>query len=436
MKLRRVALGALAGAVLAAPIMASSASAESVFIPGLTYRTGPFGSHGKVVANGFLDYVKLLNARDGGISGVKIVYEECEFGYSTPKGVECYERLKLKGAVIVNPYSTGVTNKLLPKAPQDKIPILTMGYGFSGSADGRYFAWGFNYPATYWSQASAIIKYIASIEGSLAKLKGKKIGFIYLESGYGKEPIPLLLALGKRFGFKLTTYSVPFKASADQRSQWRKAVRSKQDWMIMWGWGKMNPTAIQRASEFGFPMNRFIGVWWSGAEQDTQPNAAAAKGYRSATFHAPGGSYKVHQEIIKVVYKGDVAKAEANDLGDVLYNRGVFNAMISVEAIRYAIRVYGKKVTGTGVREGLENINISAARLTQLGFKGFTRPFRGSCADHEGSGAIMIQEWDGKNWRLVSGWIEPMKAIVRPLITEAALKKGKQFGAKKRANCK
>ena len=39
----------------------------------------------------------LLNARDGGINGVTLVWEECETVYDVPRGMECYERLKAKG---------------------------------------------------------------------------------------------------------------------------------------------------------------------------------------------------------------------------------------------------------------------------------------------------------------------------------------------------
>ena len=46
-----------------------------------------------------------------------------------------------------------------------------------------------------------IIKYIGGKEGGLDKLKGKKIGYIYLDAGYGKEPIPLLEQLAKDYGF-------------------------------------------------------------------------------------------------------------------------------------------------------------------------------------------------------------------------------------------
>ena len=75
---------------------------------------------------------------NGGINGVKIAWEECDTGYATDRGVECYERLKGKGptgAAYVIPLSTGITFALTEKAPVDKIPIISMGYGRSESRD-------------------------------------------------------------------------------------------------------------------------------------------------------------------------------------------------------------------------------------------------------------------------------------------------------------
>ena len=72
------------------------------------------------------DYLTMLNERDGGIGGVPLVVEECETGYNTKKGVECYEKVKGKNPAIINPWSTGITLQLIPKTPVDKIPVLTM----------------------------------------------------------------------------------------------------------------------------------------------------------------------------------------------------------------------------------------------------------------------------------------------------------------------
>ena len=138
-----IALASLVGvAALAAPALAQNEQ----FIPQLVYRTGAYAPNGVPVANGIADYYKLINERDGGINGVKIVFEECDTGYATDRGVECYERLKGKGptgAAYVFPLSTGITFALTEKAPLDKIPLITMGYGRSDSRDGSVFQWNF-----------------------------------------------------------------------------------------------------------------------------------------------------------------------------------------------------------------------------------------------------------------------------------------------------
>jgi branched-chain amino acid transport system substrate-binding protein len=76
-----------------APAKAAAGPNEQ-FFPLLVYRTGAYAPNGVPFANGYADYLKLVNARDGGIGGVKITFEECETGYATDRGVECYERLK------------------------------------------------------------------------------------------------------------------------------------------------------------------------------------------------------------------------------------------------------------------------------------------------------------------------------------------------------
>ena len=181
----------IAGATFAGPAFAQNEQ----FILTLVYRTGAYAPNGIPFANGVADYYNLVNARDGGINGVKIVFEECETGYATDRGVECYERLKNKGptgSAYVMPLSTGITFALTEKAPIDKIPIISMGYGRSESRDGSVFPWNFPLLGTYWTAADILIQHIAKKEGGFDKLKGKKIALVYHDSPYGKEPIALL----------------------------------------------------------------------------------------------------------------------------------------------------------------------------------------------------------------------------------------------------
>src|SRR5512134_744220 len=122
---------------------AAAAGKGEQFVPVLVYRTGAYAPNGVPWANGFVDYLKLVNARDGGVNGIKIAYEECETGYATDRGVECYERLKSKKPVAVIPLSTGITYALTEKVPADKIPLFTTGYGRADSVDGSVFHWNF-----------------------------------------------------------------------------------------------------------------------------------------------------------------------------------------------------------------------------------------------------------------------------------------------------
>jgi branched-chain amino acid transport system substrate-binding protein len=428
MRVRNVIVAVLALALAAGGLVtAAFAQSSTIFIPLLVYRTGPYAPSGIPIANGFVDYFSLLNERDGGINGVKVAWEECETQYDTKQGVECYERLKGKSPVLVNPYSTGITYQLIPKAPIDKVVVFSMGYGMSAASDGRWFPYVFSAPTNYWSQASAVIRYIGTQEGGLEKLKGKKIAHIFHNSPYGKEANPTLEELAKKYQFELTLLAVDHPGQ-EQKSTWLQVRRLNPDWIFMSGWGVMNQVAIKEASAIGFKMDRFIGNWWSANDSDVVPAGDGAKGYKGATFHAPGTNFKVHADIVKFVYDKNKGAGKKTDMGAPLYNRGVVNAMFSAEAIRTAMGKYGNKVlTGEQVRWGFENLNLTEAALDKLGMKGFTHPVKVSCEDHEGSGPVLIQQWDGKKWNIVSDWVQPMRDVVRPKIEAAAVEEGKKL---------
>ena len=432
MTLKTLMSGALAAALVAGPMAAAApAQPKEMFIPLLVYRTGPYAPSGIPIANGFVDYFTLLNERDGGINGVKLAWEECETQYKTDLGVECYEKLKGKGptgAALVNPYSTGITYQLIPKAPVDKVPVFSMGYGMAAAADGRWFPWVFSFPTTYWSQASAVIRYIAQQDGGVDKLRGKKIVHIYHNSPYGKEANPTLETLARQMGFELTLLAVDHPGQ-EQGATWLQVRRINPDWIFMSGWGVMNQVAIKEAASKGLKMDHFIGNWWSANESDVVPAGDGAKGYKGATFHAPGTGFKVHADLFKFVYDKGKGGGKKDAVGEALYNRGVVNAMLSAEAIRTAMTRYGNKpLTGEQVRWGMENLNLTEARLEQMGMKGFTHPIKVTCEDHEGNGPVLIQQWDGKKWTIVSDWIPPMRDVVRAKIETAAVEEGKKAG--------
>ncbi len=419
MRLKHIVLGAAVASLVGGSVLISQASADT-FIPLFTYRTGPFANSGIPIANGLHDYFAMLNARDGGIGGSKIAIEECETGYKNEKGVECYEAMKNKHPAVITPYSTGITLALIPKAAVDHIPILSMAYGLSASAVGKDFPWIFNPPSTYWDGMSIVLRYIGSKEGGLDKLKGKTIGFIFFDGGYGREPLPLLHDFANKYGFAVKEYPVPAAQMQNQSSLWLSVRRDKPDYMIMWGWGAMNPTAVQEAAKTGFPEDHFIGIWWSGSEDDARPAGAAGKGYLSLNFNAVGTDFPAIKDIQKYVI-GKGSQTDAKAVGENFYNRGVMNAAVIAEAIRNAQKITGKKdITGDEMRRGLETLQITPERWKAIGLGGFAAPVHVTCSDHNGHGSAYVQQWDGTKWVKVSDWIAPIKTMVDPLIDKAA----------------
>ena len=415
----------LAASGLAATLAPSVAFAQAKeqFFPLLAYRTGAYGPNGTPWADGKLDYLKMINARDGGINGVKLTYEECEYGYATDRGVECYERLKSHpGVALFEPQSTGVTFALTDKAPADKMPLLTVGYGLAAAQDGFAFKWNFPILGSYWTGADVLVQYIAKKEGGPGKLKGKKIALVYLDAPFGKEPIPLLQERAKLEGFELQLLPVTAPGT-EQKATWLQIRQSKPDYVLLWGWGIMNGTALKEAQATGFPRDKMYGVWWAGAEPDVKDVGEGAKGYNALAMNPAGTQPKVIQDIMKYVYdKGQGSAAQKDEVGTILYTRGVIIQMLGIEAVRRAQERYGKGkvMTSEQVRWGLENLALDQKKLDSLGFAGVMRPVSTSCADHMGSSWARIETWDGKKWGMTSDFMEADDQIIKPMVKAAA----------------
>ncbi len=414
-------LSALLTSALMSVATQAVAQAKEQFVPVLSYRTGPYAPNGTPWANGFVDYLKLVNVK-GGINGVKIAYEECETGYDTARSVECYERLKSKNPSFVQTLSTGATFAVTEKAPGDKIPVVTVGYGRSESSDGAVFKWNFPIAGTYWVAADTILQAISKKEGGWDKLKGKKIALVYHDSPFGKEPIPLMQERSRNHGFELQLLPVT-PPGVEQKATWLQVRQSKPDYVVLWGWGVMNSTAIKEAQATGYPREKMYGVWWAGAEPDVKDVADGAKGYNAVTIqHGAEPNSDIVKFMLTQIHAKGQGTGPKEEVGQVLYLRGAMSAMIGIEGIRSAQERFGKGkvMTGEQVRWGLENLNLTQAKLDALGFKGVMRPISTSCMDHMGAAWTRIHTWNGKAWEFTSDWMQADEQILKPLVKATA----------------
>ncbi|MEO0669697.1 MAG: ABC transporter substrate-binding protein [Pseudomonadota bacterium] len=403
---------AVAAVMAAGPVMA-----DLVF-PSLSYRTGPYAAGGIPFADGYADYMTLLNERDGGIGGVPARILECETGYNTEKGVECYEATKGEGSLVYQPLSTGITYQLIPKATADGIPVHSMGYGRTSAKNGNVFSHVFNYPANYWDGASGAVNYLLEANGN--DISGKKIALVYHNSAYGKEPIRTLQGLAEKHGFELMEVAVDHPGQ-EQKSQWLQIRRERPDFVLMWGWGVMNQVAIQEAANIRYPMENFIGIWWSGSENDVLPAGDAATGYKALTFHGVGSDFPVFDDIQKYVVDAGKAAGAGDQVGTVLYNRGLYAAMLAAEAAKKAQEIHGvADITPAMMRDGMEALDITEAKMGELGLPNFGPEFTVNCENHGGNALVGVTQWDASagTWSLISDFKPTDGDIIGPLIEE------------------
>lgn len=416
-------------AAVAVPSLAQAQAKEQYFgIP--SYRVGPFAAGGTGFFGGIIDYLQYVNMKDGGVNGVQLTWTECETEYNAARGVECYQRLLKKGSQqmhIFEPLATPIAYGVLNRVDDDKVVLTQYGYGRSDAADGRVFPWVFATMTSYWSQASAIMNWISTKEGGVAKMRDKKIVHLHLDSAFGREPLPVLRRLAKDWGFELI--EVPVAAPGiEQSAQWLRIRQANPDWVISWGFGAgMNSTSITNAARINFPRDKMIGVWWAGSEEDVIPAGEAAKGYYAAANVPNGKNFPLVADIEKVVYgagKGNLA--DPKRIGNIYWNRGVTAGLFWVEAVRNGQRIAnkpGQVLNGDEMRAGFESLNLTPQRLTELGINGMLPPFKLSCADHEGAGVIKIIQWDGAKWVSVTpNWVSSDRKMIREMVEESAAK--------------
>ena len=357
-------------------------------------------------SQGQRDYLSLVNER-GGIRGYKFSGEIVDHGSSVPRGIEAYERFKREGVVLIDPLSTPVARALVPRAMADKMNLIMAYSGRSDAADGSTFPWVMPLSTNYWSQAASLIEYISRQEKN--DLKGKRIAFTYIDSGYGREPLPVLQELAKRRGFELQAF--PYTSPGnDQSAAWSNVRRFKPDWSIIWGAGAGQVVSIKEAVRNGIPTDRIASVAWLSESEMNVVGNEAAKGILKMEVVAGGREPKVIADIMKEVVGRGKGAGKTEIVGTTYYNMGVAMAALMVEGVRLTLEKNPNAApTSESVNEGLRSI-------TKFTAEGLLPAVTISKTDHQGGGQSRVAQWDGKRWVAKSDWFAADQDIVWQLI--------------------
>jgi branched-chain amino acid transport system substrate-binding protein len=220
----------------------------------------------------------------------------------------------------------------------------------------------------------------------------------------------------------------------DQKETWRRVKAAQPDWVILRSVGVMTMAALKEAAQVGVPRDKIVGPSPTCAEPEMVRAGEAARGYICATWHAAGRNFPLIQEILQYVYARGKGPGPEGDVGTMRWNLGVLDGVLTTEAIRRAMREFGHQpLTGAQVQWGLEHLTLTAASLKEMGAEGLLPPLTLSCRDHEGGRGVKFQQWDGKQWTVLTDWIATDQALVRPLVEASAAKYAQEKGITPRA---
>ncbi len=413
--LRQIGTGvAVAGALLAASPITASADEQYFGIPSI--RVGPYNVMGTGYYAGEIDYLNYVNMT-GGVNGVMLTWEECETQYNAAKNVECYQRLMTNDAgqkmLAWDPYGTPLAYAVIGRVQEDQVVLAQAGFGRTDAAYGPVWPWVFGVHSNYWTQIAMKLNFMAEMEGGVDKMKDVTVAHLYIDTAYGREPLPAMRIIAEKWGFRLL--EIPIAAPGlEQQSQWRRVRREDVDWVTFWGAGAgMSGTAHTTRASVGFPADRVIFVTFGGAEEDMIAGGEAALGTYAVGHVRPGKDIPLIADILNVVYgagKGDFG-ADTTRVGTIYYNRGVAAAVNWVEAMRIAQEKFGKvgkAITGEEFRWGYEHLDFTSKdRRDFYGIEGLIPPFKVSCDDHEGGEKFLMMQWNGEKYDVVRDWMGP-----------------------------
>jgi branched-chain amino acid transport system substrate-binding protein len=359
-------------------------------------RSGPTQNVGPFLCDGYQDYMKLFNKKKMlGADTLRVV--EIDHGYNVPKSMESYERHKSEGAVLIGIYGTPMTVALAPKLAEDKIPGTSPGFGTSASRNGTKPEYAYLFPmaASYWSQATAGIKFI--MDNWKDTSRKPKIAYLFYDNPAGRDPLPVLEELQKRLGFELKTYAVPPPGLEMGPQVLEIARQYKADWVLSHLFGRAPGVSIKEFQRVGFPRNRMVSFVWGAAESDLQVAGwESGEGYYGMQFAGVGENFDVIREI-KQMYKDEGKDPPKSMEVSVYYNRGVLIAAVHARAVQLAVQKKGPNITGTDVRDAMQTIK-------DFSLGGLLPPLNFSARDHEGGGWVQMYQAQKGKFVPVTDW--------------------------------
>ena len=191
----------------------------------------------------------------------------------------------------------------------------------------------------------------------------------------------------------------------------------------------MTPTALKEAAQVGFPRDKIVGPHATCSEQDMMPAGEAANGFICAIWWGTGTHFPLIQEMLTSVYARGKGAGPEGDVGTVRWNLGMLRGHTHHGGAAHGhARIRPPAPDRCAGAVGVRAPHPHARDLKELGAEGLFPPITLSCRDHEGGGSVQFQQWDGTQWTVLTDWMAPDQALVRPLVEASAAKYAQEKG--------
>jgi branched-chain amino acid transport system substrate-binding protein len=195
-------------------------------------------------------------------------------------------------------------------------------------------------------------------------------------------------------------------------------TRYRPDFVIAHLFGKAPAVGLKEFKGKGWPLSKMIGFVWAASEADIIAGGgmAAAEGYYTLQYAGVGKDYPVLKEIQDMYKKEGKEPPKGMDTNSVMYNRGVYQAAVQIEAIRLAIKAKGgQKPSGKDVRDAFEKVE-------KVPVGDLAPPLKITAEDHEGGGWAQVWQVKGGKLVKVTEWKQAYRDVIKKHLAEDAKK--------------
>ncbi|QIT55794.1 ABC transporter substrate-binding protein [Aquisalimonas sp. 2447] len=346
------------------------------------------------------DYLRLVN-EEGGIDGHMFEALVRDTGNEPQRGLEAYNRARREGAVLIDFLSTPVSRAAVNRVLNDEVVMITPLHGRGDASEGTTFPYVFPLMATYWSQATVLANYIDENHGGL---EGKRIAHVYIDSPFGREPVPVMEQLAEREGFEYRTFAYPSPGN-EQSATWSDVRRYQPDFVMIWGAGGGQPVSVREAIRNGIDPEQILSVVWMAETDARTVGVDRAQGLKRFEAVATGRDYPIIERIMEHVIEPGHGAGDRENVGTTYYNIGVATMAVAVEGARKALEEHGAPLTGEKLRDGIR-------MLENFDAEGMMPPVTFSEDDHQGGGYGRVSQWNGEEWEPITDWYNAYQDIV------------------------